>query len=129
MFPTNFWFILLSGEDLFFKSINRNKNYKWWPCLLMVQGEMSNLYRGPSVEASYQVLVQLENHCSGHKPKSNVRVVKCKLHTLVILEYCYWWNGSWLLERLSNHIWRIILSLIFLCCRLQGEWQSQKQTC
>ena len=55
----------------------------------MVQGEMSNLYRGPSVDASYQGLVQLENHCSGHKPKSNVRVVKCKLHPLVMLEYCY----------------------------------------
>ena len=35
----------------------RNKNCLWWPCLLTDQDEMSNLYRGPSIDASYQVLV------------------------------------------------------------------------
>ena len=29
------------------------------PCLLMDRHEMSNLYRGPSIDASYQVLVHL----------------------------------------------------------------------
>jgi hypothetical protein len=29
----------------------------WWPCLLMDRDEMSNLYRGPSIDASYQVSV------------------------------------------------------------------------
>jgi hypothetical protein len=37
----------------------RNKNCLWWPCLLMDQDEMSNLYRGPSIDASYQVSVHL----------------------------------------------------------------------
>ena len=36
----------------------RNKNRLWWPCLLMDQDE-SNLYRGPSIDASYQVSVHL----------------------------------------------------------------------
>jgi hypothetical protein len=33
----------------------RNKIHLWWSCLLMDQDRMSNLYRGPSIEASYQV--------------------------------------------------------------------------
>ena len=33
----------------------RNKNRMWWPCLLTDREEMSNLYRGPSIDASYQV--------------------------------------------------------------------------
>jgi hypothetical protein len=37
----------------------RNKNGLWRPCLLTDRDEMSNLYRGPSVDASYQVSVQL----------------------------------------------------------------------
>jgi hypothetical protein len=37
----------------------RNKNCLWWPCLLTDRDEMSNLYRGPSMDASHQVLVHL----------------------------------------------------------------------
>ena len=37
----------------------RNKNRLWQPCLLMDRNEMSNLYREPSIDASYQVLVHL----------------------------------------------------------------------
>jgi endonuclease III-like uncharacterized protein len=37
----------------------RNKNGLWWPCLLMNLDEMSNLYRGPSKDASYQISVHL----------------------------------------------------------------------
>ena len=29
----------------------RNKNCLWWPCLLMDRDGMSNLYRGPSIDA------------------------------------------------------------------------------
>jgi hypothetical protein len=36
-----------------------NKNYLWWPCLLTDRDEMSNLYRGPSKDASYQVTIHL----------------------------------------------------------------------
>ena len=31
----------------------------WWPCLLMDRDEKSNVYRGPSIYASYQVSVDL----------------------------------------------------------------------
>jgi hypothetical protein len=32
----------------------RKKNHLWWPCLLADRDGMSNLYRGPSIDASYQ---------------------------------------------------------------------------
>ena len=35
----------------------RNKNCMWWPCLLTDRDEMSNLHRGHSIDASYQVSV------------------------------------------------------------------------
>jgi hypothetical protein len=37
----------------------RNKNRLWWPCLLTDRDEMSNLYRGHSIDASCHVLVNL----------------------------------------------------------------------
>ena len=37
----------------------RNKNCLWWPCLLIDRDEMSKFYRGPSIDASYQVSVHL----------------------------------------------------------------------
>jgi hypothetical protein len=40
----------------------RNKNCLWWPCLLTFitdRDEMSNLYRGHAIDASYQVSVHL----------------------------------------------------------------------
>jgi hypothetical protein len=61
MLPTTFWFIWPSGfrgEDLK-KSANQKQNCLWQPCLLMDRDKMSNLYRGPSIDASYQVSVHL----------------------------------------------------------------------
>jgi hypothetical protein len=37
----------------------RNKRRQWWPCLLMDRDKMSNLYRGPSIDASYQVSTRI----------------------------------------------------------------------
>jgi hypothetical protein len=37
----------------------RNKNCLWWPCLLTDRDDMSNLYRRPSIDASYHVSVHL----------------------------------------------------------------------
>jgi hypothetical protein len=37
----------------------RNKNCLWRPCLLMDRDKMSKLYRGPSIDVSYQVSVHL----------------------------------------------------------------------
>ena len=50
----------------FGKTFSEEKNFlnqpirkKWWPCLLMHRDEMSNLYRGSSIDASYQVSLHL----------------------------------------------------------------------
>jgi hypothetical protein len=37
----------------------RNKNGLWQPCLLTNRDEMSNIHRGPAIDASYQVSVHL----------------------------------------------------------------------
>jgi hypothetical protein len=37
----------------------RNKNCLWWPCLLTDWDKISNIYRGPSMDASYHVSVYL----------------------------------------------------------------------
>jgi hypothetical protein len=37
----------------------RNKNCLWWPCLLTDRNEIGNLYRGPSIDTSYQVSLHL----------------------------------------------------------------------
>ena len=62
MLPTKFRFIWLSGSrrEHFFRNRSiKNKNCLWWPCLLTYRDKINNLYRGPSINASYQVSVQL----------------------------------------------------------------------
>ena len=49
----------VSEEKIFKNQPIRNKNCLWWPCLLMDRDKMSKLQRGPSIDASYQVSVQL----------------------------------------------------------------------
>ena len=51
----------VSEEKNFKNHPIRNKNRLWWPCLLTDRDEMSNLYRRPSIDASY--------HVSGHLAK------------------------------------------------------------
>jgi GTP-dependent phosphoenolpyruvate carboxykinase len=48
----------VSEKKIFRNQPIRNKNCLWQPCLLTNRDEMSNLYRGPSIDASNQVLVQ-----------------------------------------------------------------------
>jgi hypothetical protein len=43
------------------------KNGLWWPCLLTYWNEMSILYRGPSKDASYQVLIHLAKRFRGEE--------------------------------------------------------------
>ena len=49
----------VSEEKIFKNRPIRNKNCLWWPCLLMDRDKMSNLQRGPSIDASYQVSLDL----------------------------------------------------------------------
>jgi hypothetical protein len=44
----------VSEEKICFNQPIRNKNCLRWPCLLTDQDKMSYLYRGPSIDASYQ---------------------------------------------------------------------------
>ena len=50
----------------------------WQPSLLTDQNEISNLYRGPSIDASYQVSVQLAKQFQGRRvleiDKSETRI-------------------------------------------------------
>ena len=50
---------VVSEEKIFLNWPIRNKNCLWWPCLLTDCDKMSNLYREPSIDASYQVSVHL----------------------------------------------------------------------
>ena len=45
----------------------RNKNCLWRTCLLTDQNGMSNLYRGPSIDVSYQVSVYLDKLCQSRR--------------------------------------------------------------
>ena len=45
------WF---QRRSFFRNQLIRNKNCLWRPCLLTDRDEMSNLYRGPPIDASYQ---------------------------------------------------------------------------
>jgi hypothetical protein len=49
----------------------RNKNCLWRPCLLMDRDDISNLYRGPSIDASYQVSVHLAKRFQRRRIKKN----------------------------------------------------------
>jgi hypothetical protein len=49
----------VSEEKIFKNRSIRNKNCLWRPCLYMDRNEIRILYRGPTIEASYQVSVHL----------------------------------------------------------------------
>jgi hypothetical protein len=70
MFSTKFWFIWPSGfrgDDFKINRPIRNKNCLWRPCLLMDRDKMCNLYRGPSIDASYTIWVHLGKAVSEKK--------------------------------------------------------------
>ena len=63
----------------------RNKNCLWQPRLLTDQDEMSNLYRGPSIDAFYKVSDQLSLQFQRRRLKcekltDDVRQVMAKAH-------------------------------------------------
>ena len=68
MFSTKFQFIWKSsfrGEDFFRNQQFIKKNGLWWPCLLTDWNYMSKVYRGPSIDATYQVSVHLAKRFRG----------------------------------------------------------------
>ena len=85
MLSTKFRFIPESsfrGEAFFRNQPIRNKSGLWRPCLLTDRDEMSNLYRGPSIDASYQDSVYLAKRFQRRRFFKN-RPVRNK--------NCLWW--------------------------------------
>ena len=61
MLPTKFWFIwqnVFRGEE-FFKSANQNQELLVVAMFVNGRDKMSNLYKGPSIDATHQVSVHL----------------------------------------------------------------------
>jgi hypothetical protein len=52
---------VVSEKKIFRNRPIRNKNCLWQPYLLLDQDKISSLYRGPPIDASYQVSVHLAN--------------------------------------------------------------------
>ena len=50
---------VVAEKKIFRNQPIRKKNCLWRPCLLSDRDKMCNLYRGPSIDASYQVSVHL----------------------------------------------------------------------
>ena len=96
--PTKFRCIWASGfreEDFFRNQPVRNKNCLWWPCLLTDQDKMSNLYRGPSIDASYQVSLYLTEGFQRRRLKcekltDDGRQVMAKAHIMWAKNERYW---------------------------------------
>jgi hypothetical protein len=57
------WAVLYKEYSFRSNSINKHGHHRrflfGWPCLLMDRKKMSTLYRGPPIDASYQVSVHL----------------------------------------------------------------------
>jgi hypothetical protein len=112
------------GEAVSEKNIFRNgpirKNCLWQPCLLMDRDKMCNLYRGPSIDASYQVSVHLakgfqrrrlkcekltnarrrtssddkSSHCLWQGELKSGLIQKCKTGD-ILKEIQFIWNVQW----------------------------------
>ena len=50
---------VVSEQKIFLNRPIRKKNCLWRPCLLIDRDKISNLYKGPSIDAFYQVSVHL----------------------------------------------------------------------
>ena len=72
----------------------KNKNRLWRPCLLMDRDGMNNLYRGPSIDASYQVSDHLDMRFQRRRfleIDQSVTRIACGGHV------CQWIGTKWAL--------------------------------
>ena len=75
MLPTKFWFIWPSGfrgEDFFIKLTNQKQEL---PMMAMFVNGSSNIYRGPSIDASYQLSVHLDKRFQRRRFKNRNNIV------------------------------------------------------
>jgi hypothetical protein len=66
------------------------KNCLWWPCLLPDRNKMNNLYRGPSIDDSYQVSVHLAKQFQRRKIKKKnwpIRNKNCLWRPCLLIDW------------------------------------------
>ena len=73
---------------------SRNKSCLRWPCLLSDQDEISNLYRGPSIYASYQVSVHLAKRFQRRLKYEKLTDDRCQGMTKLPLPLARWANNK-----------------------------------
>ena len=91
MHHTKFWFIWQSGfRGEYFLGFNQSekKNCLWRPYLFTDRDEMSNLNRGPSINASYQVSVHLAKRFQRRRIKKNqsIRNKNCLQRPCLVMD-------------------------------------------
>ena len=78
--------VYYNGE-VFRNQAIRNKYCLWWSCLLPDRDEMSNLYREPSIDASYQVSVHLAKRFRRRFKKNRpIRNKNCKWRPCLLID-------------------------------------------
>ena len=77
----------VSEEKIFKNQPIRNKNCLWRPCLLMDRDKMANLYRGPSIDASYQISVHLVKWFQRRRLFRNQPIRNNKMNCELMLTY------------------------------------------
>ena len=111
------WLLGFRGEDFFKNQPTQSKNCQWWPCLLMDRDEMSNIYRGSSIDASYQVSIHLA------KPFQRRRFVR---NRPIRNKNCLW-LPCWLTDR-DNDRRRMPNDGKYSLCLWQGELKTNWKT-
>ena len=98
MLPTMFLFIwqkAVSEKKIFRNRPIRNKNCLWQLYFLLDQDEMSNLYREPPIDASYQVSIHLAKRFQRRRSFRNHPIRN---------KNCLWWPYLLTdLDEMSNH--------------------------
>ena len=90
----------LSEENIFFRNWpTRNKNFRWWLCLLTDREEMSNLYRGCSIRCFLPSFGSFGEAVSEEKIFRN-RPIRIK--------NCLWWR-CWFMDWNEMSKWVILI--------------------
>ena len=91
----------------------RNKNCLWRPCLLKDRDEMSNLNRGPSIDASYQLSDNLEKWFQRRSANQNKNCL---------------WQPCLLMDRgkMINHYREPLIDASYLVSVHLAEWLQRR---
>jgi hypothetical protein len=68
------------------------KNYLWRPCLLTDPDEMSNLYRGPAIDANFQVALHLTEGFQRRRLKCEKLTDFRFVWFSMLSEFLYWFS-------------------------------------